>query len=217
VKTQATEKFCLFRRSGCDIGPYCKARIVSLDRSRVERHTKRTRLSPEIKREMRPPQSVDKLAEAPHWRLTRPKDHQIGRVGPILTHGQNGAKVIDRQFLPPRCETTIPALRRRLRGVIIEQQTPGRDLAETEPIAVGKHRVGCFVGPIDPEACRDEPEDRRFAGPVETGAPLADRNATHGAEWRMEQEDEVLTHGSHTAVAKAIASASVPSPPTFMV
>jgi hypothetical protein len=33
----------------------------------------------------------------------------------------------------------------------------------------------------------------------------------------MEQQDEVLAHGSHQAVAKAIASASVPSPPTFMV
>ena len=101
--------------------------------------------------------------------------------------------------------------------MIIEEQTPRRDLAETKPIAVGERRMGRFVGTIEPEACRDEPEDRRFSRPVETGAPLADRNATHGAERRMEQEDKVLTHGFHQAVAKAIASVSVPSPPTFMV
>ncbi len=166
---------------------------------------------------MWPPQNVGKLAKAPLCRFTRPQDHQIGRVGPIFTHRQNGAKVVDRQFLLPGREAAVPALWRHLGRVIIEQHAPGRDLAETKPIAVGERRVGCFVGPVEPEACGDEPEDRRFAGPVETGAPFADRNASHGAERGMEQQDEVLAHGSHQAVAKAIASASVPSPPTFMV
>ena len=41
--------------------------------------------------------------------------------------------------------------------------------------------MGRLVRPIYPEACRDEPNDRRLAGPVETGAPLADRNAAHSA------------------------------------
>jgi hypothetical protein len=101
--------------------------------------------------------------------------------------------------------------------VIIEQHTPGRNLAETQPIAGGERCVGCFIRPIKPEACGDEPQDRRFSRSIEAGAPLANRDATHGSDRRVKQEDEVLAHGSHPAVAKAIASARVPSPPTFMV
>jgi hypothetical protein len=104
-----------------------------------------------------------------------------------------------------------------LRRMIIKEQTPRRDLAKTQPVAVGERRMGRLIGPIEPQTCRDEPEDRRFAGPVKAGALFAYGYATHCAKRRMEQEDEVLAHGCHHLVAMAIASVRVPSPPTFMV
>jgi hypothetical protein len=111
----------------------------------------------------------------------------------------------------------VLALGRHLRRVIIDEQTPRHDLAETKPIAVCQRPVGRLVGPIETETGRDDPEDRRFRGPVKTGALFPHGNTAHGAEWRIKQEHKVLAHRSHQLVAMAIASVSVPSPPTFIV
>ena len=39
--------------------------------------------------------------------------------------------------------------------MIVDEQTPRRDLAETEPITVCQRRMGRLVGPIETETCRD--------------------------------------------------------------
>jgi hypothetical protein len=44
---------------------------------------------------MRVLQSVGKAGEAPTWRLTRPKNHEIGWIGPVFAHGEYGPEVND--------------------------------------------------------------------------------------------------------------------------
>ena len=211
------KKPCLLRRPVGEVAKHRRLRIICYDNARIERRTQWARLAAKIEREMRMLQSLGKLFQAPTWRLTSPKHHEIGWVGPIFAQGEYGPDIVDDQFFAPGRETAVLALRRHLRRVIVEEQTPGPDLAETEPIAARKRRMGSLVGPIKTETGRDEPEDRRFAGSVKASALFPHRDTAHGAERRMKQEDEVVAHRPHHLVAAAMASVSVPSPPTFIV
>lgn len=121
IEPQAAKEFRLFRRPHREIGLKCRSRIVGRDHAWIERNAQRTRLAPEIEREMWALQSFSQLAEVPPRRLAHPKDHKIGWIGPVFAHGEYCAEIIDGQFLPSRREAAILALRRRLRRVIIKE------------------------------------------------------------------------------------------------